>query len=136
MKLEIYFPRIQRSTISRWAFLLVILCISLAPAIAFASQGDGPLPFEGPLNTLKDSITGPFAFVVSIIGIVAAGAMLIFGGDMSGFMRTLVFLVLVIAVIVGASNMMEKVFNVSGADIAHLDGAEAQALMKATSRLA
>lgn len=65
---------------------------------------------------MRDSLTGPVAFSVSIIGIIVAGAVLIFGGDMNGFFRTLVFLVLVMALIVGANNMLAGFFG-RGADL-------------------
>jgi type IV secretion system protein VirB2 len=93
-------------------FLLCgVLVLMVLPELAHASGSDTPqgLPFESGLEKLKNSISGPVAFAVSLIGIVAAGAVLIFGGEMSGFLRTLVFLVLVIAVIVNASNLIDLV---------------------------
>lgn len=84
---------------------------------AFASEGSGGgLPYESWLGKLRDSLTGPVAFAVSIIGIIVAGAVLILGGDMNGFFRTLVFLVLVMALIVGANNLMSGFFG-RGADL-------------------
>jgi Type IV secretory pathway, VirB2 components (pilins) len=65
---------------------------------------------------LRNSLTGPVAFAVSIIGIIVAGAVLIFGGDMNGFFRTLVFIVLVMSLIIGANNMMTIFFG-RGADL-------------------
>ena len=63
------------------------------------------------------------AFALSIIGIVVAGGILIFGGELNGFFRTLIFLVLVMALLVGAQNMMSTFFG-RGAEIAALtDGA-------------
>jgi type IV secretion system protein VirB2 len=59
------------------------------------------------------------AFALSIIGIVIAGGVLIFGGDLNGFFRTLIFIVLVMALLVGAQNMMSSFFG-RGAEIALL----------------
>lgn len=102
------------------ALLLVLML--LASQHAFASEGGGGgLPYEGPLNKLRHSVTGPFAFVTSLIGIVIAGAALIFGGDMNGFFRTLVFLILVISVVVGASNLMTTMFGVGAEIVALVD---------------
>lgn len=79
----------------------------LAPQHAFASEGTGgSLPYEGWLTNLRNSVTGPVAFALSIIGIVVAGGILIFGGELNGFFRTLIFIVLVMALLVGAQNMM------------------------------
>ena len=87
--------------------LCAVLVLIFAPNLAHATEtGAGSLPFEEPLQKLKDAISGPVAFVISLIGIVAAGAVLIFGGEMSGFLRTLVFLVLVIAIIVNAGTLI------------------------------
>ncbi|WP_081297796.1 TrbC/VirB2 family protein [Gilliamella apicola] len=87
---------------------------------AFAAQGSGGgLPYESWLGKLRDSLTGPVSFSVSIIGIIVAGCVLIFGGDMNGFFRTLVFIVLVMAFIVGANNMMATLFG-RGADLSNI----------------
>ncbi|EWS66550.1 conjugal transfer protein TrbC [Hydrogenophaga sp. T4] len=61
-------------------------------------------------------MTGPVAFALSIVGIVIAGGVLIFGGDLNGFFRTLIFIVLVMALLVGAQNMMGTFFG-RGAEI-------------------
>jgi type IV secretion system protein VirB2 len=71
------------------------------------------------LVNLRNSVTGPVAFALSIIGIVIAGGVLIFGGDLNGFFRTLIFLVLVMALLVGAQNVMGTFFG-RGAEIAYL----------------
>ena len=98
-----------------WAFILLV------PQHAFASMGTGgSLPYESWLTSLQNSVTGPVAFALSIIGIVIAGGVLIFGGDLNGFFRTLIFLVLVMALLVGAQNMMSSFFG-KGAEIASLE---------------
>ena len=98
------------------ALLLAVFLI--APQHAFASEGTGgSLPYESWLTNLRASVTGPVAFALSIIGIVVAGGVLIFGGDLNGFFRTLIFLVLVMALLVGAQNVMSTFFG-RGAEIA------------------
>ena len=92
--------------------------ILLAPHCAIASEGTGGgLPYESWLTNLRNSVTGPVAFALSIVGIVIAGGVLIFGGDLNGFFRTLIFLVLVMALLVGAQNVMSTFFG-RGAEIA------------------
>lgn len=78
-------------------------------AHASASAGGG-LPYEAWLTKLQQSMTGPVAFSVSLIGIVGAGGVLIFGGELNAFLRTLVFIVLVMALLVGANTMMSGIF--------------------------
>ncbi len=88
---------------------LLILALSISDVHAATGAG-GALPYETWLNALRTSVTGPVAFAVSIIGIVVAGGMLIFGGELNHFFRSLIFLVLVMALTVGAQNMMGTFF--------------------------
>ena len=76
--------------------LLAFILIAAHPALASTGTG-GSLPYESWLTSLQNSVTGPVAFALSIIGIVVAGGVLIFGGDLNGFFRTLIFIVLVMA---------------------------------------
>jgi len=101
--------------------IIALLAIAiLAPTSAFASEGTGgSLPYESWLTNLRNSVSGPVAFTLSIIGIVVAGGVLIFGGELNGFFRTLIFIVLVMALLVGAQNMMGTFFG-RGAEIAYL----------------
>jgi len=110
--------KINRNTFFQLGLFFLLAFIFLAPQHAFASTGTGgSLPYEGWLASLQDSVTGPVAFALSIIGIVVAGGVLIFGGDLNGFFRTLIFLVLVMALLVGAQNVMSTFFG-RGAEIA------------------
>ena len=79
-------------------------------ANASSTAGQGGLPWETPLTTIRNSITGPVAFVVSAIAIVAAGATLAWGGEISGFARTVIILVLVISLMVGGLNVLTTLF--------------------------
>lgn len=99
------------------ALALICACL-LLPNVAHAAEGTGGgLPYEGWLTSLRNSITGPFAFTVAVVGIVVAGAVLIFGGELNGFIRTLVFIILVMSLIVGVNNLMSGLFG-RGAEIA------------------
>jgi type IV secretion system protein TrbC len=87
--------------------ILVGLSAVLAPATASAATGGGGLPWETPLTTLGNSITGPVAYGISIIGIVAAGGVLIFmGGQINEFLRAVIFIILVISFIIAAKNTL------------------------------
>lgn len=91
--------------------LFVALTLTIAVPDVLASEGTGgSLPYESWLVNLRNSVTGPVAFGISMIGIVVAGGMLIFGGDLNGFFRTLIFIVLVMALLVGAQNIMSGFF--------------------------
>ncbi|PXW89091.1 type IV secretion system protein VirB2 [Nitrosomonas sp. Nm84] len=95
--------------LSLWVFFL---CLLLLPEVVFASiGGGGGLPYETWLVSLRNSVTGPVAFTLSIIGIVVAGGILIFGGELNAFFRTLIFIVLVMALLIGAQNIMTNLFS-------------------------
>jgi type IV secretory pathway VirB2 component (pilin) len=127
------------STMFYIAFALVIAYLFLLPQATASTGTGGSLPYEDWLTSLRNSVTGPVAFTLSIIGIVIAGGVLIFGGDLNGFFRTLMFLVLVMAFLVGAQNMMSTFFG-RGAEIAALGDAAATQVrliaMAATGRVA
>ena len=98
---------------------LIMSALWLLPDIAMAANnggGSGGLPWETPLQTLSNSIKGPVAYAISLMGIVAAGAMLIWGGEINEFVRRIIMLILVISLIVFASNILTTLFN-SGATI-------------------
>lgn len=96
------------------AVVLLLLCIAHP---ACATTAGGGLPFDSYLTKIQKSITGPFAFTAAIIGLVGAGATLIFGGEMNGFLRTLLFLVLVLSFLVAAQNTMTAITG-KGAEMA------------------
>lgn len=91
-------------------FLLSVFVIF--PDLAIASSSSG-MPWEDPLSKVVDSITGPVAFGISVLGVVVAGMSLAFGGQLDGFIQKIAILALVIAVIVMATNVMSAVFGVS-----------------------
>ncbi|GAA4664314.1 TrbC/VirB2 family protein [Bartonella pachyuromydis] len=89
--------------------MAVLLCLILGD-IAYASDatsgGGASLPWEGPLQKLKKSISGPVAFILSLLGLIAGGGALIFGGEISEFTKRIFYLVLVISVIVFANTLL------------------------------
>ena len=85
----------------------------LNPALA------NDLPWESGLEKLQGSLTGPVATGISLIGIVASGGMLIFGGEISGFLKSVLYIVLVVALIMCGN----KILAVVGEDNAGSSGA-------------
>jgi len=88
--------------------LIGLLLLLTHPSFASSTSGGG-LPYETYLTKISNSVTGPVAFTVSIIALVGAGSALIFGGDMNGFLRTLIFLVLVLSFVIAAKNTMSAI---------------------------
>lgn len=90
-----------------------IILASAAPALA--SSG-GSLPWEGPLQQIQESITGPVAGAIALAAVAIAGSMLIFGGELNDFARRLVYVVLVAGILLGATNIV-GLFGATGASI-------------------
>src|SRR6185369_6498615 len=59
----------------------------LASRAAWAGGSGGGLPWETPLNTVAQSLTGPVALSISLIALMVAGGALVFGGELSEFAR-------------------------------------------------
>ena len=98
-----------------------ILYMLLATGFVLMAQSasastTGSLPWETPMQTIRTSITGPVALSVALIAICASGAMLIFGGEISQFTRTGVYIVLVLGLLVAANNFLSALYT-TGATI-------------------
>lgn len=73
---------------------------------AFAANAGNNLPWEGPLQTLVTSLTGPVAYAISVVAIVALGAGLAFGGEMSESMRRMLQVGIAVCLVVFAAQVM------------------------------
>jgi type IV secretion system protein VirB2 len=95
----------------------LVAALLILPETALASATGTSLPWETPLQTLKNSLTGPVAGVISILAFVVAGVGLVFGGEMNEFVRRAIMSVMAVALIVGASSILSTLFG-AGALIA------------------
>ena len=102
--------------LSKQVPLLGMVMLFLASPV-FATTGTTGLPWEAPLQTLQNSISGPVAVLIAIIALAAIGVTLIFGGEWNEFARRGVFAVCAIALLVGGAVIMTTLFNVSSACI-------------------
>jgi type IV secretion system protein VirB2 len=86
---------------------------ALAGVSALASQAAhaGPaLPWDGPITTVVNNLTGPVATGISTVAFLAAGAALIFGGDdLGGIAKKLLYVVLGVALIVFGANFLSMI---------------------------
>ena len=98
-----------RSKIMARASLAVAALAIAAPAYA---AGSG-MPWEGPLEQIVDSITGPVARAAAVIAIVLAGVTIIFS-EGGGGVRKLAFVGLGIAIMFAAVSFFLDFFGFAG----------------------
>lgn len=105
----------QRKFIQLAIFVLLLLLVA-SPSLFAATAGS--MPWDAPLDKLRSSLTGPVAFAISLIGIVVAGGMLIFGGELGEFARRAIMLVLVLSLLVMSNSVLSSLFSSASATIA------------------
>jgi len=80
------------------------------PEISHASTTVQGLPWETPMEKFVNSIKGPVAFFICLLGLIVCGALLIWGGEINEFIRRFIMLIVVISTIGFASNIMSSLF--------------------------
>jgi len=103
-------------------FLTLAGLAVVSSAVSYASTSTTGLPWETPLQTVKQSLTGPVAAGVSVVGIAAGGMALVFGGELSEFAKRACYAVIATGAIVGAGTLMTTLFSSSSAVIAMTGG--------------
>jgi type IV secretion system protein VirB2 len=91
---------------TKWVLLLILLFLAFSPGLALAAGtgGGGGLPWETPIQNVTNSLTGPVAKAIALIGIIGAAGVLIFmHAEMNAFVRFVTWIVLVISCLVGAN---------------------------------
>jgi type IV secretory pathway VirB2 component (pilin) len=92
------------------AFVLAALCVAMSlPALA---AGSG-MPWEGPLQSILDSVQGPVARIIAVIIIISTGLTLAFG-DTSGGFRKLIQIVFGLSIAFAASSFFLSFFSFAG----------------------
>ena len=88
---------------------LIGMAVLIGSAVSFAAETGSNLPWEGPLNTLVTSLTGPVAYAISVIAIVALGATLAFAsGEMGETMKRLLQIGIAVCLVVFAAQVMSS----------------------------
>lgn len=90
---------------------LAVLVVTAHAHAATTTGGGGALPWEGPLATFQQSIQGPVAYAISVMGVVVCGAILVFGGEIGEFVRRFIMLLLAIALLVLADQVLSNFFS-------------------------
>jgi type IV secretion system protein VirB2 len=87
--------------------------LALLACAAPASAAGSGMPWEGPLEQIVDSITGPVARAAAVIAIVIAGVTIIFS-EGGGGVRKLAFVGLGIAIMFAAVSFFLDFFGFAG----------------------
>ncbi len=95
---------------ARQGLLTAAVMLSLAGT---AQAAGSSMPWEGPLQSILDSIQGPVARIVAVIIIIATGLALAFG-DTSGGFRKLIQIVFGLSIAFAASSFFLSFFSFSG----------------------
>ena len=103
-------PRAPAWQLVATALVLGVLCVGAAHAATAGASSGGGLPWEAPLKKLQESISGPVAFVIALLGIIACGATLIWGGEISEFTKRIIYVVLVICLLVFSNSILSSLF--------------------------
>jgi type IV secretion system protein VirB2 len=91
-----------------------LLLAALLLFLAGTAQAAGSsMPWEGPLQSILESIQGPVARIVAVIIIIATGLALAFG-DTSGGFRKLIQIVFGLSIAFAASSFFLSFFSFSG----------------------
>ena len=77
------------------AVILAVALIGVPDTAHAAGAGGGSLPWDQPLTTLKTDLTGPTAFVISLIAFAVAGITYAFSHEVGQFMRTMLIVIMV-----------------------------------------
>jgi type IV secretion system protein TrbC len=89
---------------------MVVICMT--PALATSTD----LPWEGPMNKILTSVTGPVAQFLGVIAIIISGFGIAFGEAGSG-LRRLFQVVLGLSIAFTATSLLSSVFGVTSGAI-------------------
>ena len=94
----------HRTAIFTTVFLLALLCV---PMTALAKEDS--VAWNTAMEKLIEALSGKTALLISMVGLFFAGGMLIFGGQLGGFGRSVMMVVLVGSML-GALTSITKLF--------------------------
>lgn len=95
--------------------IVTTLWILAAAAVSATSVSGGgePMPWEGPMDRILNSLSGPVAKAIGVIAIVATGLGLAFGEGGGGF-RKMLQIVFGLSIAFSASTFFLGFFNFTG----------------------
>ena len=98
---------------ARRAMLAATASVIALTISAPAHAGGSSMPWEGPLQSILESIEGPVAKIIAVIIIIVTGLTLAFG-DTSGGFRRLIQIVFGLSIAFAASSFFLSFFSFGG----------------------
>lgn len=97
-----------------WKLMWVMLGVLVVPEFALAAAAPMQAPWDGALCSLAAALSGKTAVAIATIAFVAAAAGFVFGEQLSGIMKTMVNVVIAVALMLCASAIVGWIANASG----------------------
>jgi len=97
----------------KFIYLITNTAIAVFGLIINTYASETGLPWEGPLEKIMQSLTGPVAKILGVISIVLAGFGIAFG-ESGGAMRRIFQIVLGLSIAFTASSLVVSLFGFSG----------------------
>lgn len=92
------------------AILVALICLSVfLTSYTWAAQTTG-MPWEGPIDTVRNSLSGPVAYGVAIISILAAGFMFMVNKGTDGILHTILNVAITVSIMLGAVTIINAFF--------------------------
>lgn len=90
-----------------WLLFTIVVLVGATTFSPFAQAAGlggagGAMPWDTPLTTVVTDLTGPTAFTLGLVAVVAAGMTLIFGGELHHFLRGLIYVIMVVGLLTAA----------------------------------
>ncbi len=118
LKMETIKPKtFKKGRIKMKKTILFVVAVAVLMAVVgpvFASTNAG-MPWERPMEIIMRSLTGPVAFFISVIALVVCVITLLWGAEISDIIKKLIYAVILISVLVGASSLLSRLFGISAA---------------------
>lgn len=93
------------------------ICTILTLTAGNAWASSASLPWDTPIKTLQNNLTGPVATGISVVAFLAAGAALVFGEELGGIAKKALYIVLGIAMIVFGNSFLSMLGLVNSGSI-------------------
>lgn len=97
----------------KFLYLIINTLVGVQGLVINAWAAETGMPWEGPLEKILASLTGPVAKVLGVIAIVIAGFGIAFG-ESGGSMRRIFQIVLGLSIAFTASSLVVSLFGFSG----------------------